>query len=377
MTGWSGVKVTCGALVALLATAWLLNGCTTEAAPTANTPVTSILTARDSGLNVKWQKQVGMAVSRHEKVEGIWRVADMVYVATSEHQIHAIDARQGTLSWTSDLGTYGYEIFRPVELGNGAILIASQSQLFVLNKKSGEIINQAALTFAATTDPVVADQTLVLGSSGDKMYGLYLDFLGRIKWSHWSRDDAFNSSPALSFGKQVMVASKLGFIWSLNAADGEAVWARRRVGGEVTAPLAVDPKAVYVAALDNKVYAFDALKGDHLWDTYLEGKLDQAPLTPGGSVYVVGSGKGLYSLTVDKGEIKWFVPGVKRVLARAPDRLLALDEQSNLLVIASDTGTVDKTLPMPGVSRWAFNTIDGTAYGVTPDGRVVAMEILR
>ncbi len=145
----------------------------------------------------------------------------------------------------------------------------------------------------------------------------------------------------------------------------------------MVAGLAVDPKAVYVPCLNNKLYAFDAMQGNQLWEQHLEGRLDQTPLTPGGTVYIVGSGKGLYALTASRGEVKWFVPGVEQILARSGDRLLALDELGNILVIVTDSGTVDKTLAAPNIVAWAFNTTDGTAYGATADGRLVALDALR
>ena len=183
-----------------------------------------------------------MALSRREQVQGFWRVGDTVYIATSEQQLHAINAAMGTLRWSADLGPYTQRLFRPVEVNDGKfLLVASASRLYLLSKQSGETVNTGALPFAATTDPIVSNNavpasTLVMGGTDEFTYGMFMDYLGHVKWKNKAKaDDTFVSTPAFSYGHQVITASKHGYLWALNVNDGDYLWAHRKVNGDVVA----------------------------------------------------------------------------------------------------------------------------------------------
>lgn len=347
-----------------------LGGC---AARKGDTAVLSYDAAEASGLRQRWLHQVGLAPG--EKVANLWRVGDGVYVLTNRNILHSINAATGTFSWQADLGAEAMQVFRPQDVEGGKyVVVLTRTLAFLIDHNTGEVVKSAGLDFAAASNPVATDSGIFVGSGSNYFICLWVDIFARRKWQVWSRADSFNVAPLLGHQKNVFVASHNGTVQSLTVADGVALWGNRQVGGTVEAGLAADNRALYVASMDKKMYAFDALTGTELWDVRLGGQLNQAPMPVGSTVLVVGTGEGLFGVSADKGERKWVLPHVKQVLAHGAERAMVIDDHGNLLVVLADTGVVEKTVALPEVKMFASNELDATVFAVTNDGRLAAID---
>ena len=353
-----------------LAAAMPLAGCEARRGDTA---VLTYDASEASGLRQRWLHLIGLAPG--EKVANLWRVGDGVYVLTNRNILHSVNATTGTFNWQADLGGEALQVFRPQDVAGGkSVLVLTRTAAFLIDSHTGEIVKTAGLDFAASSNPVATDTGIYVGSGFNYFYCLWVDIFARHKWQVWSRDDAFNVTPLLGRQKNVFVASHKGLVQSLSIADGAKLWGLRRVGGAVEAGLAADNRALYVPALDKKLYAFDVLTGTELWDVELSGILNQAAMPVGSTVLVVGSGEGVFGVSTDKGEKKWFIPHVTQVLAHGAERASMIDDRGNLLVVLADTGAVEKTIALPEVKRWAVNDVDGTVFALTKDGRLAAID---
>ena len=79
-------------------------------------------------------------------------------------------------------------------------------------------------------------------------------------------------------------------------------------------------------------------------------------------------------LTSAKGDVKWKVPGIERVVACSADKIFASDKSGTLYQIAPETGEVTNKLPVSYVSKYLRNTVDGNVFVITQDGRLAAFE---
>lgn len=338
------------------------------------TPVLDIADANQANLRVNWQRQIGLADRRGEQVDKFWRVGDAILVLTSEGVLHNVSADAGLIRWNTQLGTGPVNLFQPTTVNEGkAILALTPTTAWVIDAQTGEILKKEMLAFSASTPPVAVNNLFFAGTGAEYFRASYIDWLGRLKWQLHSPRDTFASRPVVVFGKNISVASRNGYVWTVNADDGSTLWFKRAGGAQVVAPLSSDERVVYVPALNNKLYAFDALSGNHLWDARLEGRLDQAAMPAGPYVLQIGSGNGLYAVTVDRGEIKWFTPGVQQLVSSSGRHVFAADTAGRLLVLNRETGKAEQTVTIRDVEAYAENYANPTVYVITRDGRIASI----
>lgn len=359
-----------------LVTAGLVN-CAPSAASrnvNAETLVVTRAVANKAGFSVRWQRQIGL--TNNEAVQDVWRVGDSIYVSTTKNQLHRLSAAEGTTTWQADMGKMALRVYRPVEQPGGKfVYVLTRGRIYALDKRLGDVVSSSELRFAATCDPVATEDTLCVGGA-NKFYGLYYNPLAGEKWITSAPNDYFRARPAM-VGNAMYLASLYGKIWRISPRDGVPDWRDRKTNGECLAPLTADANRVFIPCMDRRLYCFDAGVGTPLWDTRLDGKLDQQAMIVGGNVLCVGTDKGLYCLATKDGEIKWTMPGVQQLVAKSGDRVFASDASGALISVSVDGGTVEGRLPLQSIKQFVQNEYDGIAYAVTTDGRVAALEATR
>ncbi|HVX84851.1 MAG TPA: PQQ-binding-like beta-propeller repeat protein [Phycisphaerae bacterium] len=337
----------------LLAAAAALPGCEAFA---PNTPFTALPDLQRAGLNQQWQTIIGLAGG--ERIVNAWRVGDSLYVTTNHKRLIRIVAASGVKAWDVQVGIQTQRIFRPVDLGNNRVLVLNQGSAFILDKAAGVVVASNTLNMIVTTDPIVdaASNTLCVGGL-DYFYGLYLDQLGSRKWDVSAPQDLFAATPAV-VGNTLLIASRQGHLWQIRAATGEWNWKDRKTNGEVVAPLASNGGALFVAALDQRVYAFAVANGGELWQVRLEGTLDKMPIPIRSQLLVPAGGKGLYSLSADTGDTQWIAPGVSQIATISGNHAWAQDAGGNLDSVSLDDGSILSSTPVPAAQLAVYNNSD-------------------
>lgn len=394
---WAG-----GLLLAatMVGTGWV-GGCAAEAR--IDKPVLPLTTLENAGLVKRWTAVLALSPALDEKVTGIYRSKDLVYVVSNRNHLVALNAAAGTKLWAVDVEEKGMPIFPPVEVkykGKAALAVFNPLKLFMLDRRTGQVIVDqfiekvedrtthefkdkvtretlacAALDFVATSPGVAFNDTLCVGSEHQFFYGTHIDLLGKVAWGVREDNDSFPVAPAITPEGNVVFCSHNGIIWKVIAETGMAGW-NRKTTGDVAGGLAVDSKAVYIPCLDRKLYAFELISSKLLWTARLDGRLDQTPMVAGSSILAIGAGSGLYAVDKVKGEQRWpVVPNVRQLISHSADHAYALDSANNILAISLDTGAVDATIPVNDLAAVATNTTDGTIYVMSTDGRLVAVEL--
>ncbi len=281
-------------------------------------------------------------------------------------------------SWTIDLpsppfpgaavdGTRGYVVLRSFAL-------------VAVTLESG------AVSWSVTTDPVVGPPT-----AGDGLVFLAhareIEAVDRATGTRrWSVGiDAPVSAPLLWTGSGLLVPTERG-ITMLRSATGDVLWARALGAPSRIEPAAADGR-IYLALDDGRVSALAAGTGRTDWETRLPSPATTIDSSEG-RVFVGGSDKFLYCLSADRGTRKWrWRAGAAPVGRVATDRhhvyFVALDN----VLRALDRGhgqqawkaplahrpmggvfLAERLLWVPGIAAEvaAFQTIDGSAIGVSP-----------
>jgi hypothetical protein len=326
-----------------------------------------------AGLSRLWERQINL--SPGERIRRVWRVGESVYVTTTDARLVRIDAANGRIVWQQGLGAENLNIYKPIELkaaeGSTArdVLVVTGGEVFRFDFETGdETRTPARLGLSVSADPVVVGETLCVAGAGS-FYGLYVDRPDLRRWVLPQRGDVFISTP-VAFGGDVMVASRRGQLWRINAEVGDWEWKDRKVNGFVVAGLNADANALYVPSLDQRLYAFSTPNGGQLWETQLEGRLEDTPVLAGPVVIVKSQSSGFYGLARTNGAIKWHAPDVAQVGNGDDNSIWALDSGGTLKSLNLNDGTVLASAPANAVQWVVPNPVDGNVVLVTYGGRV-------
>ena len=326
---------------------------------------------QEIGLHHAWQRQLRLEPG--EQVKKAWYVSNSIYLATTESRIIRVDAKTGVVKWSKGLGHENFDIYSPIELKTpdrqltGEVLIVTRGEAFVLNLETGdEQRTPAHLGISVSSDPVVIGNNLCVGGA-DTFYGMYLDRLGAKHWRIPVPGDLF-VSPPLALDNNLLIASRNGLLWRVNAEDGDWDWKDRKTNGEVVSGLAADFNAVYVPSLDQRVYAFRTDTGGELWEQQLEGRLENLPVLAGPVVLVRSVEGKLFALNRNDGLIRWQAANIAHILSVDTDCVWVADRTGNLRLVNLDTGRDIASAPATDVKLFVSNGLDNKVILVGDGG---------
>lgn len=117
-------------------------------------------------------------------------------------------------------------------------------------------------------------------------------------------------NPKISYAKgKIFAIAGINKIAAVKAADGQLLWSKTISSVPISTPIC-DGKRVYVTTNDNKLYAFDATKGDLLWamsgimrSTAILGAAD--PVFHKDNVIAAFSSGEIYAVNKKTGQVQW------------------------------------------------------------------------
>lgn len=159
--------------------------------------------------------------------------------------------------------------------------------------------------------PVVAGQTVYVGSGDGKLYAIDLE-RGTERWS-FDAGSPIASSPAVA-GGVVFIATRNGALIAI--AGGKARW-RVKTGADVPLPwghesgdyyissAAISGDSVIFGAGDGSVYAIDPAKGKVRWKAPTGERIRGTPAVADGGVFIGTAGGKLYRFDLATGRQTW------------------------------------------------------------------------
>jgi outer membrane protein assembly factor BamB len=186
---------------------------------------------------------------------------ERIYVATIEHKVLAVDAGEGTIAWTVDLGA---SIAGGVNLVDGKLVVGTfADKIIALSAENGETLWEADADGWVWQAPVIADGTIFATDLG-------------------------------------------GVLRALGLEDGAMVW-RADLTDPIQAGPAVEGDTIYVGNASGKVRAYSTADGIQIWEQTIEGGIyGRLRVADGRLLAVVNGGKYLLAaLSPDSGSILW------------------------------------------------------------------------
>ena len=269
------------------------------------------------------------------------KVADgIVYAASDDNSVYAVDAISGERLWKHNVG-HGF--ISGLTVTDDALYVGEFGALAL---EIGETASQARLLWTHPSGsplhapPALADGVIYLNAedgyiyaldaaSGDGLWryrtggvrpalalpedklseryarSLFRDLLTADWRYHYAVGNALYSSPAVANG--VVYAGAGVSLFALDAASGELLWRYQTGADDLISPV-VAAGIVYAGAADN-LHALDAVSGQQVWRFQARGYLRSPPVVTEGVVYFTTgdeNGRGhVYALDAGVGEAVW------------------------------------------------------------------------
>ena len=277
--------------------------------------------------------------------------------ATAMAASGAVPAQETREEWPM----FGYDVANTNSNPDGAGPTAAAGPLWNV-ETGGQVRTSAA----------VVGETVYVGGGGRSVYALDAE-TGAQQWE-FQTDGQVNSSPAVvdvstaedtdgGASETVYVGSDDGYLYAIDAAEGDLEW-RFETGGPVESSPTVFDGTVYVGSRDGFLYAIDAVEGDEQWSIDTLATIRWAPaVAPAGAadgsaiVYVGNDDGTLHAIDADSGNRHWVV-AVDGPVRGAP-------------VVVEDTvyvGSLDASDSFTG-HVYAFDaTVDGETADENGDG---------
>ena len=291
-----------------------------------------------------------------------------VLVQSTVHTITMMENATGSNRWSTTLGA-PLDRFVGQTDANGSILIASDNELFILDRRTGEITDKQNLALVVSTPPVVAGPIAVFGSGSGEVLGHNLQ-TGFKLWGYQLHGSI--QAPPVAVGALVGVVSQRGDVIIIDPSTGSATLRGRIFDGLANHPIASDD-TLFIASLDQSVYAFPDSGSSWRWRVRTEHPIAAQPALLGGVLYLDIPGQGLAAIDPATGARRWTNPDAHgdAVGARRGDVIVFSHEDHAAFRIDADTGDIIERADLPGVERMLMRPAgNGDLYTATAGGAI-------
>jgi outer membrane protein assembly factor BamB len=315
-------------------------------------------------------------------------VDETLYVISSQGTVAAFHAGTGLPLWTYPVrGTS--KVLPPAHLttaeGPGAVAIASDRRVTVLDRTTGKALAEFGVEFPAGSPAVGDDKMLYLGSADGHMYALRWDYVredpiyGRpVHVWRAATKGPIRSQPVFD-GWNLLYASEGGDIYSCVAYKGVKNWSRDTLG-PIFGSLVLDQNTFYAASADRSLYRLDAKNGDQLWRLRLPMPLDEGPLLAGRLLFqpIPGPEGGISAVDADTGGLLWHHADARSFVARDGDVVYLLkNDGEHLLAVDAGTGQPKRSVAIYGTKIVVPNPISDAIYLVSSTNRAACVRPAR
>jgi len=274
-----------------------------------------------------WRFQAGGAVYASPAVTG-----GVVVCANLEGRVFAVEQSSGKLRWsfnsgpalpfnTNPAGGWDNLASSPVVVGTTVVIGTPDGLIRAVDLSDGKSLWEVKTGGRVRATPAVKDGLVVVGSFDGRVYAVDL-MTGAERWVHRTVGDtldsskfgydrrAVQSSAAIADG-MVLVGSRDGGLYGLDAATGERRWRVTHNGSWVLGSPAVRDGRVYIGSSDGHFFqAVELTTGRELWRLQTEANVLSSPLLVGDAL-VVGTYRtdaawgDLIALNPETGALRW------------------------------------------------------------------------
>lgn len=327
--------------------------------------------ARELNHFLDWQNIDAGRNIKHLSVQN-----DSVFALDRDNFLTRIKVEDGTRMWRVAVADPIEEILG-VKFIDHYVYVTTGGAILVLDGSNGTQIGKQRLTTIASTQSEEAGPFLLYGSRNGQLV-----WHSRAVGQPWKSYQVshFIHLPPIVAQNYIVVVGAAGRVMVFSASNATQIWGKQLLDGVVAEPK-IGNGIVYLAGLDQYLWAYDLSSGRNLWKYLTESPLREAPFVAGDRVYQHIPGKGLVAFDAapqdSPGGVKrWEAAGVNgNVVKQAGSELYVWDARARRLsVVDAARGSLIKTLDLPQADRLiTAGENNADIYAASNDGRIVRL----
>ncbi len=344
------------------------------------------------GLEKHWLGVVPLGIA-HERVQEMSLAEDLLFVQTTNGNLHVFQAETGRYLWGKNLGPMSGSAY-PASVNSDRVFVSHLSALYCLDRGTGREVWQAKLEKMASSPTAADEENVVVGlSSGKVVCHAVRDHTrdnppgrsaGSFLWA-WQTNATVTGRPipanrVVAFGSQdsrvyvAMIERDL-----INPAQ---LLFRFLTGGPISASMApLGERTLLAPSEDGNLYALDLFTGETKWIVPTGAPIVQEPLVAQNEVFVTNKEGRIFSVDPETGELRWVVQGrsaESELLAVGEKRIYGLSVEGTIVIGDRATGQILMSSENSGLNLREFkvnltNRLNDRIYLTTPNGLLICL----
>lgn len=291
---------------------------------------------------------------------------DLVVFQETGGTISGIDDSVGAVIW-SNKPAGDLTKFTGMDRRDDFVFVASETELFALNAKTGELVDRQSFQKLITTDLVLFGDLIVVGTNGGEVMGHYIPAGIRL-WGH-DMPGTFDES-LVKIGNYVGGVTSTGRVICVDPSSARQTGLNSIFEGP-GAKLASSDELMFVASTDQSLYAFRAEDARVAWRHLTPSPITEAPVYHEGVLYCSFVDSGLTAFEATSGKVLWVSDDqFGEVIGVRNGRLMVFDGVS-LVALDAQRGVVLDKINLSNVHEIASSPfVDGSIYLTSREGVV-------
>ena len=319
-------------------------------------------------LGYQWQWTGYPPMQRGAVIEHATAYDDLLTFVGSGSTLSVLESNTGKVRWSRQLDRATTRFVEPVRR-DGTLYAASDTELWELDLRNGNTMDRDSLGTLVNTSPLIVDNLAIFGTLAGELFAFQMTNDFKL-WSY--QFDGPINVPAIQVSDELIAAiSEKGDLRTLQAINAHSGMSTRIAGGS-EADLVTDNIGIYVASLDQSIYAFDINDGYRFWRIRSSDPVTVQHTLFEGLIYASTRDQGLMCIDSATGEILWNNPEIGGwVMTVVNDSELIVYSGFEMLAIDKDRGDIITRTPLDNVAGVRTDSItDGNIYVITLDGGV-------
>lgn len=297
-------------------------------------------------------------------------LGDVVCVQESAGVVSVLEAKSGVTRWSDQAAGPLTKFVGNVRDGD-RLIVSSEAEAYFYDIASGNLKDKQRLAVVASTRPVQVQSILVYGCGNGQLLG-HLMLNGFRQWG--STLGGPIESPLLELPRgRIATVSATGDIAVVDGLTGLFQARNRMYGGTATRMDASDG-LIFVASLDQSLYAFAIDSCALVWRKRTDAPLHQPPTFHDGRVYCDMGAAGLSCFEAATGKELWTNARLHGEVVAFRNKRLILWDGAVATTIDPAKGVAIDSVPLQNVSMLRPDQFaDGHLYAVSPSGVVAKL----
>lgn len=321
-----------------------------------------------ASLGYQWQWTGYPPMAPGASIEHATAYDDMLTFVGSGATFSVLEANTGKVRWSRQLDRPTTRFVEPVRRDD-TLYAASDTELWELSLRNGNTIDRDPMGTLVNTSPLIVDNLAIFGTLAGELFAFQMDNDFKL-WSY--KFDGPIEQPAIQVSNEFIAAlsqkGELRTLESINAHSGMSV----KIAGGSDATLLTDGVGIYVASLDQSLYAFDVVDGYRFWRIRSSDPITVQHTLHDGIIYASTRDKGLMAIDSATGDILWNNPQIGGwVLTVVDNSELIVWSGFEMLAIDKDRGDIIERTPLQDIAGVRTDSAsDGNIYVITSEGGV-------